>query len=348
MVKEGCFVTILQLVVALAAILGAAFLFTNAVEMLGDRLNLGSGAVGSVLAAVGTALPETMIPVIALVGAALAGESASSAAGEIGVGAILGAPFLLATLAMFVVGAGILGFRGRRENGTDLVIEKRTARRDVIFFLIFFALAAGAGVVALPTYVKVIVGIVLVAAYIFYVYRTIVAGGESLGEVPEDLTLWPEARWGRAPTWAVVAQLLGTLVVMGVGAHIFVRGVEHASESLGIPAGLISLVLAPLATELPEKFNSVIWLREDKDTLAFGNITGAMVFQSTLPVTLGLLFTRWELGFLEALSAGLALASGVVLLLFLLRKTPLHAWQMLGAGSLYLVFLAAAFYEVAL
>jgi cation:H+ antiporter len=347
-VRRAILLTVLQLVVALAAILGAAFLFTNAVEMLGDRMNLGSGAVGSVLAAVGTALPETMIPVIAIVGAALAGESAGEAASEIGIGAILGAPFLLATLAMFVVGAAILGFRSRRENGADLVIEKRTTRRDVVFFLVFFALAAGAGIVALPTYVKIIVAIVLVAAYVFYVWRTIVAGGEAMGETPDDLTLWPESSWGQAPTWAVVTQLLGTLVVMGVGAHIFVRGVEAASESLDIPAGLISLVLAPLATELPEKFNSVIWLREDKDTLAFGNITGAMVFQSTLPVALGLLFTRWELDFLEALSAGLALASGVVLLLFLLRKTPLHAWQMLGAGSLYIVFLAAAIYELAL
>ncbi len=340
--------TVLELVVALAAILGAAFLFTNAIEMLGDRLNLGQGAVGSVLAAVGTALPETMIPVVALVGAALAGEGGGEAAGEIGIGAILGAPFLLATLAMFVVGAGILGFRNRRENGTDLVIDKRVTRRDIIFFLIFFALAAGAGVVALPTYVKVIVAIVLVAAYIVYVWRTIVAGGEAMGETPDNLTLWPESRWGQAPTWAVAAQVLGTLVVMGVGAHIFVGGVESASEALGIPAGLIALVLAPLATELPEKFNSLIWLREDKDTLAFGNITGAMVFQSTLPVALGLLFTRWELGFLEALSAGLALASGVVLYLFLLRKTPLHAWQMLGAGSLYIVFLVAAIYQLAL
>ncbi len=169
-----------------------------------------------------------------------------------------------------------------------------------------------------------------------------------MGETPDNLTLWPESSWGRAPTWAVVAQLLGTLVVMGVGAHIFVRGVEHASESLGIPAGLIALVLAPLATELPEKFNSVIWLRVDKDTLAFGNITGAMVFQSTLPVSLGLLFTRWELGFLNALSAGMALASGVVLFLLLLRKAPLKAWQMLGAGSLYLVFLGVVIYQLAL
>jgi cation:H+ antiporter len=336
------------LVISLAAILGAAALFTNAVEMLGERMNLSQGTVGSVLAAVGTALPETMIPVVALIGAALEGGSAAEAASEIGIGAILGAPFLLATLAMFIVGVAALVFRGRRNNGGDIVIDKSTTRRDVVFFLVFFTLAAGAGIVALPTYVKVMVAIVLVAAYAIYVWRTIVAGGEAMGETPDDLSLWPESSWGRAPTWAVAAQLLGTLVVMGVGAHFFVVGVEHASDSLGIPAGLISLVLAPLATEMPEKFNSIIWLRDDKDTLALGNITGAMVFQSTLPVSLGLLFTRWELDFISALAAGMALASGVVLFLFLLRKAPLKAWQMLGAGSLYVIFLGAAVYQLAL
>src|ERR671916_736196 len=135
-------VTLLELVLSLAAILGAAVFFTNAVEILGERLNLGSGAVGSILAAVGTALPETMIPVVALIAAALSGESAGAAASEIGIGAILGAPFLLATLAMFVVGVSVLGFQGRRETDDDVVIDMGTAKRDVLYFLVFFALGA--------------------------------------------------------------------------------------------------------------------------------------------------------------------------------------------------------------
>jgi Ca2+/Na+ antiporter len=57
---------------ALLAIVVAAAIFTNAVEILGGRLNLGDGAVGSVLAAVGTALPETMIPIVAVLAAVLA------------------------------------------------------------------------------------------------------------------------------------------------------------------------------------------------------------------------------------------------------------------------------------
>jgi cation:H+ antiporter len=45
-----------------------------------------------------------------------------------------------------------------------------------------------------------------------------------------------------------------------VGAQVFVEAVELSSEAVGLPAGLVALVLAPLATELPEKLNSLIWV----------------------------------------------------------------------------------------
>jgi cation:H+ antiporter len=328
-------VTIIELVFSLAAILGAAILFTNAVEIMGDRLQLGAGAVGSVLAAVGTALPETMIPLVAIVGALLVG-SGSAAAGEIGIGAILGAPFLLATLALFIVGVAALGYRRRRQTGSEVAADRQTATLDLAFFLPCFALAAVAGVLPLPLPVKIVLAVALLAAYVLYVVRTIKKGGESEGDVPENLILWPGRSQG--PTWAVAAQLIGTVVVMGFGAHLFVGAVEHLSVAVGIPAGIIALILAPLATELPEKFNSVIWLRDNKDTLAIGNITGAMVFQSTIPISIGVLFTPWQLDFLSALAAVLAILSGLVFLGFLLRKAPLRAFYMLGAGSLYIVF----------
>ena len=122
--------------------------------------------------------------------------------------------------------------------------------------------------------------------------------------------------------------------------------VEHLSESVGVPAGLIALVLAPLATELPEKFNSVIWLRGDKDTLALGNITGAMVFQSSVPVALGLAFTNWTLDLLGALSAALALAGGAYLYWLLRRKKPIEGEHLLVGGALYAVFVVVAIFAL--
>src|SRR5206468_10696744 len=97
---------LLELAVALVVILIAAELFTNGVEWFGHKLNLAEGAVGSVLAAVGTALPETMIPIVAILFPSV-GSSVETAEG-VGVGAILGAPFMLATLAMFVTGVAVL------------------------------------------------------------------------------------------------------------------------------------------------------------------------------------------------------------------------------------------------
>ena len=96
--------TVFLLIVAFLVILAGCELFCNGVEWFGRKLHLGEGAVGSVLAAVGTALPETVIPIIAILfGSAEAGE-------EIGIGAILGAPFMLSTLAMFVCGISIVIF----------------------------------------------------------------------------------------------------------------------------------------------------------------------------------------------------------------------------------------------
>jgi cation:H+ antiporter len=327
------------LVLSLAAILGAAILFTNAVEIMGDRLNLGAGAVGSVLAAVGTALPETMIPLVAILGSLLLGTG-SAAAGEIGIGAILGAPFLLATLALFIVGAAGIGYKGRRETGSEITADRKTAIPDLVFFLACFIPAAAAGILPLPLPLKIGLAALLLVAYGLYVVRTVKGGGEAEEDIPARLTLWPFRSQG--PTWAVAAQLIGTIAVMAFGAHLFVGAVEHLSKSVGIPAGLIALVLAPLATELPEKFNSVLWLRDNKDTLAIGNITGAMVFQSTIPVSVGVLFTPWRLDFITAVAAIFAILSSIVFLGFLLRKAPLRAFYMLGAGSLYIVFLVTA------
>jgi cation:H+ antiporter len=352
----------LEFALALGAIVVAAALFTNAIEILGGRLNLGQGAVGSVLAAVGTALPETMIPVVAILAAVFAGGDPETA-GEIGIGAILGAPFMLATLAMFVVGASALAFRNRRESGAEIRcrevaadefpwckapgksvnIDADTIARDIAFFLVFFAVAAAVGVIELLYPLKVVLALLLVAAYALYVRRTLYSG-EALEEVPERLTLW--RRSSEPPTWAVVSQALLALALIVVGAQIFVDAVEHTAEVAGLPAGLVALVLAPLATELPEKINSVIWVRDSKDTLAMGNITGAMVFQSTVPVTFGVLFTSWELEPLNLFSVALALVSGALVYVVLRRRKTLQSWQLMLGGIFYLVFLVGAVFAV--
>jgi cation:H+ antiporter len=330
--------TVIEFVVALVAIiLGAAF-FTNAIEILGGRLGMRQGAVGSLLAAVGTALPESMIAIVAILEPVLTGQASAEGA-LIGIGAILGAPFMLATLAMFVVGVSALFFRRRRDQGMRLRADAATVSRDVGFFLVFFAVAAGVGLVELPLYLKVAFALVLAFGYGLYVRRTLFSG-EHLEEVPKRLLILPRRK--DPPHFAVAFQTLASLGVIVAGAHFFVDAVEHAAAGLGLPAGLIALILAPLATELPEKFNSIFWIREGKDTLALGNITGAMMFQSTVPVAFGILFTPWNLAPLDLFAGVLALASGGLVYLSLRLSGKLRAGRLMLGGLFYLAFVAGA------
>jgi cation:H+ antiporter len=293
------------LVVSFMVILAGALLFTNAVEWIGHRLELGEGAVGSLLAAVGTAMPETLIAIVALVGA--------TRSEDVAIGAIVGAPFLLATLAMGLVGGTAYIYRRRRRQGIELWAHVPTLDRDLMFFLVFFALGLALGFGA-PAEIRIPAGILFFVAYPIYVWRTLVRGGaiqpeETLNPLIMDRS--PTRESDPSIVIAVIQFLVGLGAMVG-GAHLFVEELLHVAEDLGVEAIVLSLILAPLATELPEKVNSFFWVREGKDSLALGNITGAMVFQSVIPVGIGLIFTDWDLSGNAALSVGLGLAGGVI------------------------------------
>jgi cation:H+ antiporter len=294
------------LAISFAVILAGALLFTNAVEWIGHRLQLGEGAVGSILAAVGTAMPETLISIVALLGTKEGGD-------DVAIGAIVGAPFLLATLAMGLVGLFAYLYREKREQGMSLRVHRPTLERDLLFFLGFFALALALSWGAPPA-LRIPVGVLCLLAYPLYIAQTL----RGAGPVQDEDTLEPlifERRQGRRtdPALALcVIQLLVGLGAMVGGAHLFVEELLKIAKSLGVEAVVLALILAPLATELPEKVNSFFWVREGKDSLALGNISGAMVFQSMIPVGIGLLFTDWELSGNAALSIGLGLAGGLL------------------------------------
>lgn len=295
---------VVLLVISFAVILAGALTFTNAIEWAGHKLGIGEGATGSLLAAVGTAMPETLIPIVAIVGGAEGAE-------EVAIGAIIGAPFLLATIAMALVGVSALIYRRRREQGTALRANVEVLDRDLIFFLIFFAAGAVLGL-GVPDALQIPFAVVFVLAYGTYVRRTLAGGGavqeaDTIGPLYMDFTPGDDP-----PGGTVVVQLLVGLAAIVGGAHLFVEELIHVAESIGVEALVLSLVLAPLATELPEKANSFFWVRDGKDSLALGNITGAMVFQSTIPIAFGLALTEWELSKFAMVSAGLGLVGGLL------------------------------------
>jgi cation:H+ antiporter len=315
-----------------AVLLAGALLFTNAIEWFGSKLGLGQGAVGSVLAAVATALPESLIPVVAIVGGAAGSE-------DVATGAILGAPLLLATIAMFLVGVSAFLYRHRRPQGLDLKVHFPTLERDLGFFMGCFTVALLLGFGA-PTALQLAGAVILVLAYGGYVRWTFLHSGpvgaeESLSPLVLDTTR------GDPPGMStVVLQLLVALGAIVGGAELFVGQVLDVADRLGIEPLILSLVLAPFATELPEKANSFFWIRSGKDSLALGNITGAMVFQSTLPVAIGLAFTDWALDAYSVLAACLALAGGLVAIVTLQIRRRFSGHAIVLWAVLYSIFVA--------
>ena len=281
----------IELILMLLLILIAAEIFTNALEHLGDKLGISEGVTGSLFAAVGTALPETLVPILAIV----AGTQNQSVNEEISVGSILGAPLMLSTLTIFLMAIASLKARGL---GGRITPEVSGFTRDMNFFLASFVLAAIAMFVPHEhLLVRGIFSFSLVAIYGTYILQTVRASKQLVedGHGTEAEHAMFLNRLGMKDSNAtVILQLVVGLSLLVLGAKGFISGVEGISKALDISPLVLSLLIIPIATELPEKVNSILWIHRGKDTLAFGNITGAMVFQGSLLPAIGILLTPWQ------------------------------------------------------
>jgi cation:H+ antiporter len=336
--------------------------FVNAVEWLGVRLRVGPIAVGTILAAAGTALPESVVTLVAvLFGGGRTGD-------DIGVGAALGGPLVVGTLAYAVTG-GMLLLRGRakrRDSGASMAASAAGApgsarardaiggdqldgtdtdrlARDQTWFLAIFVVKVALGLVAFA--IKPWLGLLFLAAYGVYFWRELRGGGEhASADGLEPLKL--QRRRPAPATWAVVTQTLVTLAVVFGASQVFVHQLAWAGPALGLPAVVVALLLSPVATELPEIMNAIIWVRQGKTPLALANISGAMMIQATVPSALGVMFTPWLFD-APLMLAGIATMASVLYLLWLMRTHRVSPARLLLAGGFYLAFAVGLIVDLA-
>ncbi|MGH7209783.1 MAG: sodium:calcium antiporter [Nitrospiraceae bacterium] len=305
--------------------LGGCALFTNGIEWLGKRLKVPEGAVGSVLAAVGTTLPETSIPIIAI----FFGTGQERV--QVGLGAILGAPFMISTLVLPIL-AGLLMLYARLGKRTAVFhVDYREVRIDLGFFLVAYSVAMGCAFISSRAIHYLAAGL-LVASYMAYILLKF--SGETRGHLALEPLMF--ARQSAKPSYTMIG-LQGAVGLVGLvfGAHLFVTVAKAISAELDVSPLLLALLIAPLATELPEMSNSFLWLYQRKDTLAVGNVTGAMVLQGTLPVSLGLIGTEWALAPSALATMGLALVAVGFSFGQLLWGGHWRPWLLSGIALLY-------------
>jgi cation:H+ antiporter len=318
----------LLFLISVAVTLGACTLFTNAIERLGKRFDLSEGAVGGVLAAIGTTLPETSIPIIAIV------FGASPADVEVGLGAILGAPFMLSTLVVPILAILLLVYAGLGKRTAAFQVNYQDVKGDLSFFVVAYSVAlACVFVQSRPLHSLAAVG--LMSLFIYYVKLKFSESGGEQGEGGIEPLIF--ARKAAVPSFGLIG-LQGVLGLAGLalGAHLFVLAAETIAGIWSISPLILALLVAPLATELPEMSNSFLWLYRKKDRLAVGNVTGAMVFQGTIPVSIGLLGTDWTLAPTALITMVLAVTAATFLLVQAVWGGLWRPWLLSGSALLYI------------
>lgn len=334
------------LVVCAVAIYLSCEWFVNAVEWLGLRLNVGKMAVGTILAAFGTALPESVVTLVAVT------TGATANAKNIGVGAAMGGPLALSTIAYGVTGMMLL-LKRRKDRarvldetgmppsvGDNEVLgdehDMKRLAKDQKWFLPIFVVKVTLGLVAFAF--KPTLGLLFFAAYAVYFWREIRSGDQGGHSENEELEPLRFQRKAASPSnWAVVGQTLLTLAVIFLASQLFVKQLDAIGPMLGLSTTVTALLLSPVATELPEVMNAIIWVRQGKTKLALANISGAMMIQATVPSGLGLLFTTWKFDDALIWSGAITMAA-IVYLLLTMRAHRLTPVRLAVAAGFYVVF----------
>ncbi|MDB5953529.1 sodium:calcium antiporter [Ramlibacter sp.] len=310
------------------AIYVACEYFVNGVEWLGRRLNLSSTATGTVLAAFGTALPESVVTFVAVV----LGNTPQQR--DIGVGAALGGPLVLATIAYGVVGLALLSNRrklGREDRSVH--VDHRRLSQDQVWFMAIFVVKVALGLVAFAF--KPWLGLLFLAAYGIYVWRELKDERPDVEEELEPLKFRP-TQTEPSLAWAA-AQTLVALCVVAYASHVFVVQVEALATGFHLSPHLAALLLSPVATEMPETMNALIWVRQGRERLALANISGAMMIQATIPSALGIFFTPWMFD-TPLIAAAVVTLLAVIGLWAAFRSGRVGSRLLASVAGLYLAF----------
>ncbi len=321
---------IVKLLAAAGCVYWACEYFVNGVEWVGRKTGVSQNAVGTVLAAFGTALPESVVTFVAVV----LGHGAVEK--NIGVGAALGGPLVLATIAYPVVGV-MLWITQAPMAHRPIDVNWERLSRDQGWFLLVFACKITLGFFAFA--IKPWFGWLFLLAYAAYTWTEMRHQSDAVESEPEPLKFQPRSSPNIA--MAGIQTLLALTVIFGA-SRVFVNQLSVIGPWLGIPSAVTALLLSPVATELPETMNAIIWIRQGKHRLALANISGAMMIQATIPTALGLFFTPWLFDTALTLAAAVT-ALSVIGLWVLLRRNALTPARLTSFAGFYVMFAAGVF-----
>ncbi len=280
----------LELILGILLVMIGSYLFTEGAEGVGSRFSLSSSFLGSVVSPLFTSMPEAIVLIVSLY----------QGARDVGIGTVFGEPFMVSTISYSLVAIPL--FLARR---ASLSVQRR--------LIIPYLLVIG----AYPSTLLASLGLhwlgasILLAAYIVFI------------ALMRGAPMEPGEYGGHG---SFLPKLIVSLILIPIGSHVLVNGVESTASVLGLGELALSLVLVPIATALPETMSSMIWAYKGQDTLAIGALIGEQAIFSTLYPALLLLTVGFNDGAVIEWSVAATVFSSLVMLPLVSRgKIPTPA-----------------------
>ena len=322
----------------LIMIIYACSFFTDATEHLGCKLKLGNNAIGSIFAVFGTSFPETIVPIIAIFGSLLTKKDVSLGQ-DIALGAIIGSPFMLSTFALFLMGLMLIFIKRPKK---ELNLDFKNVTRQYKYFLIAYTTAI------LTSFsdnkiLKTVAIIFLLALYSFFVYRTLIKSRQNFCENILDDLFFTKIFKIKENLFSILIQFVISIIALAIFSHFFVKEIGYFSALLNINPVILSLIITPFATELPECINSIIWIKNNKDDLAMANVLGGIVFQAMIPTSIGIAFTPWVLNFDIFINSLIVIIFSILFGLTMLITRKIKLIPLLTAGLFYFGYIIYIF-----
>ncbi len=313
--------SLLTAVAGLALLLAGAEVLVRAGTRVATRLGIPPIVIGLTVVSVGTSLPELAIGV----------DAARSGSPGLATGNIVGTN-LVNLLVVLGVGALL----------RPVLFDRRTLRFDLPCMvgaaLLLWVLARD-GVLTTGE------GVLLVAVAVGYTVAVVVLARRAPSPVPVGVPVTEGEPATARPGWLDPVLLLGSIVVIVLGAELLVEGAAGGARALGVSEAVIGLTVVALGTSAPELVTTVVSTLRGNAEMAVGNVIGSSVYNIAL--VLGVTVLAVPQGLVvpaEVLDADLVLMVGATLValpLFLTgaRLSRLEGGLMVASYAGYLTWL---------
>ncbi|AEF18520.1 MULTISPECIES: sodium/calcium exchanger membrane region [unclassified Hydrogenobaculum] len=310
------------IVVYMILIYVLAEIIVNAIDVLSHELKIPEGISSSVIASLVTTLPEFLVPLISF----LKGSVDTT---HIGLGSIFGGPMFL---SMFGFGFMLLVIEAKYKRFKDLY-----DLTNILFFLFAFNIALLANFLSFKKPL-VLLFLIIYAYFVYIQFKSRKTKDEEENEKLFFSIFF--SKLGIKDYTKTLAVVQGLLVIFTLPFVIdgLVLSIEGIAHSLGWDAYKSAIVFSPLATELPELSNAFIWARKGRIKSSIGNIVGSLVFQSCMPVSLGLWFTDWRIPNMLMVGGFLSILSTLIFSLSISKAINLRI------GIIFIIFIIVLYF----